>query len=270
MNDLAIFVDSYDANSDLWDNVFSIMDYYWKECCFQKYLVTNSRQYAKHNVKAIPVGKDTDWLVCTLKGLKQIEEPYVFFMFEDYYFSKAVTNDQFISIIHRMKKDSIFFYRLSLINGLDKSKTAVPVSKDFPYAINLQPAIWKKEILIQFLEEMRKEGVSTPWQFEFYFIDRQAKGNLPVKNGMVEGVLYDTRDIIGYQNAIIQGKWVRGVVKRYKNNHKILFTTGNRPYMSMKDEIWDSVKQFGHKIIPYRQRERIKKFLRRINIKFMR
>lgn len=270
MKELAIFVDSYDNNKDLWDNFFSIIDYYWPNCCYTKYLVTNTIQYTKHGVKSLCVGDNKDWLNCTLQGLKQLTEKFILFLFEDYYFSKIVSNDQFESIISCMEKENVFFYRLSLINGLNNSKPAVTIPESFPYVINLQPAIWNRAVLIDYLEEMKKTGVSTPWEFEYYFIDKANKKLLPTENTIVKGVLYDTRDIIGYQNAIIQGKWVRGVINKYKGIPELKISTGERKYMAFKDEVWNYIKQLGHLLLPYSKREEIKKVLKVAHFPFMR
>ena len=270
MENMAVFVDSFDGNSDLWDTFFGIMHYYWKDCSFKKYLVTNMMEYSKYEVNSIKVGDNTDWVNCTLEGLKKVPEKYIFFMFEDYFFSKNISNDQIKSILDTMRERDIFFYRLSLINGLDRTKDAVPISKDFPYVINLQPAIWERTTLIFWLENMKEQGLSTPWQFEFFFIDKANNYELPLDNGFIKGVLYDTRDIMGYQNAVIQGKWVRRVIRKYRSNPDIHIELGEREFMSCKNEVWDSIKQLGHVLIPYKKRESMKKALKKMNIKFMR
>ena len=270
MGDLALFVDSYDGNQDLWSNMFNIMNRYWPDCCFPKYLVTNIITFSDYGVQSIQVGEDRDWLRCTLEGLKRIEEKYIFFMFEDYYFSKKVNNNDLFEIVERMDREDIFFYRLSKINNMDLSKTAVKISAEFPYAINLQPAIWKREKLIEYLYEMQKKGVSTPWQFEFYFIDAHKRNSIPAEHGYVNGVLYDTRDLMGYKNAIIQGKWVRKVVNYYKRQKDIKLELGNRELMPLSAETWDAVKQLGHRYIRYDNREKLKRLLKRFHIKFMR
>lgn len=270
MNELAIFVDSYDGNHDLWDNFFTIMDHYWKDCAFKKYLVTNQQDYTAYNTTSLKVGPDTNWVYCTLNGLKQIEEEYILFLLEDYYFSKKINNYDFDRIIDTMKEKDCFFYRLSLINGLDKSKECVQINENFPYAINLQPAIWRRKSFIQYLETMREEGISSPWQFEFYFIRKAENKELLVVDGSFFGVLYDTRDLMGYKNAIIQGKWDRSVVSYFRNNTNLNIAFSQRQLMSLWEMTWDRIKVYGHKIIPYKRREKIKIWLKKLHFRFMR
>ena len=74
---------------------------------------------------------------------------------------------------------------------------------------------------------------------------------------------------MGYKNAIIQGKWVRHVVKFFKKEFGIIIDTGNRGYMSGSSELFDWIKQKGHVFLKYESRKRIKKGLSMIGLRFM-
>ncbi len=270
MNELAVFVDSYDANEDLWDNFFKVMNHYWPESKINKYLITNERIYNAYNVITINTGTATEWAVCTLKGLKSINEQYVFFMFEDYYFSKRVNDKLFLGIVDIMKERSVFFYRISPTIGMDRSKMYTKVLSENPYAISLQPAIWDRVKLIEILEQASHEGVKTPWQFEYYLTDRALENKNETEGAYVKGVLYDTRDIMGYKNAIIQSKWDCRVTNYYKRKTPINLNLGNRELMTKREMMWDELKQKSYSVFSYESRKIIKKVLKTINFKFMR
>lgn len=263
---LAIFIDSYDGNSDVWDNFFKVFDEYWSDCIFKRYLVTNIKDYKKENLNIIKCGENTEWFFCTLNALKKIEAKYIMFMLDDYYFSKKMKNEDLLEIVNTMDIEDVFFYRLSIRGDLDKRIKQHQIKTDFVYAINLQPAIWNRKKLIRFLELLHQKGCTSPWDFERYFINRFKKID---SVRIVKGVLYDTRDIMGYKNAIIQGKWVRHVLRYYEKNTDIRLDPGTRPFMSPKKELIDYLKRLSHSVLNYNMRNKIKIFLGKFGFKFM-
>ncbi len=264
---MAIFIDSYDGNSDIWENFFQVFNHYWPDCMYQRYLVTNKLEYKENNLICIKTGDNTDWVNCTLNALHAIKEEYILFLLDDYYFSKKISNADFEEIVEQMDKTSTFFYRLSLRQDLDRSPKYQPVYSDFYYAINLQPAIWKKNTFVELLTNAKDSGLKTPWEFEKSCIEILEADKSP--KHILEGVLYDTRDLLGYKNAIIQGRWVRKVIQYYNNKTTIKLKLGNRHYMKRIDELFDYIKTKGHKFFDYKRRKQIKKHLSKFGIKFM-
>lgn len=263
---LSIFVDSYDGNKDLWKSLFSIFDHFWPDCPYSRFLVTNNESFEWEKVDVIKTGDDLDWFTTTLIALKKVRTPYVWFFLDDYYFSKSINTTDIEEIIDYIDEKKIFFYRLSTINGLDKTKLRNNVRSDFVYAINLQPVIWNREKFIYFLEKLYNKGCRSPWEFERYFIKHFEKSK---DAKVISGVAYDTRDIMGYQNAIIQGKWVRHVVMLYKRKFNIIIDTGNRKYMSYTSELLDYIKRKGHSLLSYKSRKILKRMFKKIGFKFM-
>ena len=263
---LSIFVDSYDGNSDVWENYFKIFNYYWNDCKYPLYLVANEADYKYKNLKVLKVGKNREWFRCTLNALYEIDSKYIMFLLDDHYFSKKMKNEDVEEIISTMEEKQLFFYRLSPCGEVDVEKKRKKVMTSFVYAINLQPAIWERAVFINYLEQLVAMGCKTPWEFERYFIEKFSQSK---ENKEIEGVMYDTRDLMGYKNAIIQGKWVRHVLNYYNRNTELRLSPGKRPYMSVSSEIFDILKRFSHRFLDYEKRKRIKKIMSKIGIKFM-
>lgn len=263
---LSIFIDSYDGNSDIWQSFFNIFDFFWKDCPYQRYLVTNEKDCSEKNLTVIKTGREIDWFTTTLTALYKVKTKYVWLFLDDYFLSKKIDNSDIEEVIDYMENNNVFFYRLSLCGSLDKKITRRQITNDFYYAINLQPAVWEKEKFIYFLEKLQKEGCRTPWDFERYFIDYFKRQN---KGKTIEGVVYDNRDIMGYQNAIIQGKWVRRVLAYYKRKFGIIIHVNSREIMPFYAEVFDFIKGKAPLLFSCSQRIRIKALLEKIGFKFM-
>lgn len=266
MKELAIFIDSFDGHKDVWNNFFMIFDYFWPKCPYNRYLSTNEKDYERDNVTVVKVGKEVDWITTTLIALKSIKEKYVWLFHDDGFLSKKINDSDIEEIIDYMNKNNIFFYRLSLRKDLDKKYIRHEISSDFVYAINLQPAIWNTNEFIGYLEKLKVDGEKSPWDFERYFIEHFRNMKCVRK---IEGIAYDTRDLAGIKNAIIQGKWVRHVLNFYKKNYNIVINIGDRKLMPISAEFFDFLKRKGHSLFTYRMRSTIKYFLSKLGFKFM-
>lgn len=207
-NKLAIYVSSFDGCSDLWDIFFSIFFRFWGNCAFPIYLINNEMRYDHENVHVINSGPEINWFNRTLKTLKELNEDYVFFFLEDYFISKNVNNEDVDEIIDFMNNNSIYYYRISAVPALKTDQKRLNNSGNMKYPICLQPAIWKRKVLINILEEI---DAKSPWDFEYFYTSRY--GLTPKK---LEGVMYDTRDILGYKNGVLRGKWIPQTLRYYK------------------------------------------------------
>lgn len=266
MNDLAIFIDSFDGNSDVWPTFFRLFSTYWRDCQYNRYLISNSDSFSAENLTVIKTGSDRGWFTMTIKGLENVKEEYIFFLLEDYAFSKNIENLNFEDIVRRMEEENIYYYRLTRPSRFPADQSFVSVPESTPYPISLQPAIWNKTVFLETLKDIFSRGAKTPWEFEKTFIEKFRNGRDDVN---IEGIAYDTRDLLGYQNLIIQGKWDPRVIKFYKKQG-IAIDVGDRGYMPMKAVFWDGMKR--NKLIrslSNKSQVRIKKFLKKIGIDFM-
>lgn len=265
-NKLAVFIDSFDGMADVWPYYFQIFDRYWNQCILHRYLVTNNLEYKTANLECIRTGEDKNWFNMTYKALSYVREEYVFFMIEDDFMSEVADENELAKIVEYMDTEDIFFYRFTCPYNFPHDQGFLEVHGDVIYPISIQPAIWRRDKLLEFLLELRNNGCKSPWDFERYFIELYKDYN---KNTVIPGIRYDSRKLFGFTNGIIQGKWDPRIVKFYKKRG-IHIDTKTRGVMPFKKVFLDQVKR--NKLIrsmSFENQIKLKKFLKKIGIDFI-
>lgn len=260
-NTLAVYVSSFDGCSDLWDTFFMMLDKYWPDCDYNIYLVNNEKPFSHNKTKVINTGPEINWFNRTLKSLASINEKYIIFMLEDYFISKTINNEDIDEIIHFMDINYAYYYQLSKGNTKSKDKVRTSVSSKTEYPVSLQPAIWERQVLIEILKEIDGD---TPWDVENYFINKYEKSN-----EIIPGVYHDTRDLLGYKNGVLRGKWIPATLKYYKNLG-IDIDTGNREVMSNHKMRKYKLAVFFHKKMPKSIKRVGKKILKVFHFDYLR
>ena len=159
-----------------------------------------------------------------------------------------------------METENIYFYRLSEHSLGKKKNINQKVPKGVKYPISLQPAIWKKSELISILEEIKG---TTPWDFEYYFDNKKDNAN-----GYFDGILYDNRDILGYKNAVLRGKWIPRTLKYYQSLG-IDIDTSKRGILSNMAYSKFIIADFAGRILPNCIRTPIKKIFKYLEINYI-
>lgn len=232
-SNIAIFVNSFDGYQDLWDVFWDILDEYWRDCPFSKYLVTNEINYCREGIVTIQTGKEVNWFIRTQKAMDFIKEDYFIMFLEDYYPSKYIKTTDIIDIVNKMQTDNIYFYRLSPRKDFPKNKGCIVVPKGNEYPITLQLAVWKTSYFKRIVNELMEKGCKSPWDFERY-LKNNYKYCPPDHNGLLQGIRFDNRDIIGYKNGVLRGKWFPGV-RKYYEKRGFDFSKSKRDIMSKKE-----------------------------------
>lgn len=240
-NNMAIYVSSYDGCCDLWNPFFYLFHRFWDPCVFPIYLINNLLDYSDNKVKVINTGAEKDWFDRTIRSLKEINHKYILFMLEDYFLSKKVNNKDFIEIVEFMEKNQVYYYQLSNGNTKSHNSMRTAINAKSPYAISLQPAIWNRDVFIKILEEI--DG-KTPWDVEHYFVQKFDK-----KSGFITGAFCDTRDLLGYVNGVLRGKWILDTLNYYKKMG-IDIEVGNREVMSKSGMIKCNIASFVNRNFP--------------------
>lgn len=264
INDIAVFVNSFDGYCDLWDVFWDIFDKYGSDCPFRKYSVSNELDYIRPGVINIKVGEEVNWFERTIKAIKEVKEEFFILFLEDYFISKRIDFNEIQRITGRMKEEGIFFYRLSMRSGLPKNKSFVQIPANSDYPITLQLAIWKREVFERIVTELHNEGCSSPWDFELYL-----KNNYrycPPEDGMLSGIWFDTRDILGYKNGVLRGQWFPDIIKFY-SRQGIDFSKSERKIMSSVQLLRYKVICFVSSSFSKTSKERINSLLLKLKIK---
>lgn len=262
---LAVFVDSFDGYSDIWDSFFDIFNHFWKDCNYKIYLANNEKKYDKLSVNVINTGKETNWFSRTIIALENIKEDYILFMLEDYFISKPFYDEDINEILEHMQRDNLYFYKLSGTTDYALNKKFIAVKNTTNYPINLQLAIWERNEFIKILKLMREEGLKTPWDFEKYYVNKYKNDHV---EKIIDGIQYDTRDLLGYKNGVLQGKWIRDTLSFYKKLG-ININTENRDTMSYLESIKYNIKLFFSYKLKGKYKKKVKELLKCLGFKFM-
>lgn len=256
----AVYVSSYDGCVDLWGTFFSMIDRFWSDCQYPVYLINNEYSFEHDKVKVINTGPEVNWFKRTIVSLSNLNEKYIMFMLEDYLISKKIENEIIDEILSFMDDNGVYYYQLSVGNTKSKERIRTKVSAKTSYPVSLQPAIWEREKFLSILKEINGK---TPWDVEDYFT-RKYHG----KMDLIQGAYHDTRDILGYKNGVLRGKWIPSTLKYYKKLG-IKIDTGNREIMSARKMNKYRVAGFVHKKVPKGLKEIVKKMLRLLHFDYL-
>lgn len=261
---IAIFVNSFDEYSDLWDIFWDIFNKYWPDCSLKKYLVSNEIRYERKGIINIRTGKEVNWFERTIKAMKSVNEDYLVLFLEDYFLSKTVNFLDIYSIVERMEKEDIFFYRLSMREGFPKNQGFIVVPEGSDYPLTLQLAIWKKDVFVKIINELHDSGCKSPWDFEVYL--KNDYRYCPPINGILQGIRFDNRDILGYKNGVLRGRWFPDIRKFYIHQG-IDFSKSSRDIMPYLQNLRYKIICFISSNFSDNHKTKLKIFLTKLKIK---
>lgn len=190
-NKLSIIVVSCDKYSDLWDDVFSLLDIHWKDRPYRTYLATDTKPYEHDGVEVLHFGNIRQWMVCTRKAVENIDTPYVLFLMEDYFVindidTKVIEED--LKFMEENDADFINLHQKPYFLKEEDSHFVADTIRTIPnntrYGLDTAGAIWRKDF---FLEQLRRED-GDAWRFEAILVnDSMSEKGLPGK------LYFDTR-----------------------------------------------------------------------------
>jgi hypothetical protein len=255
MNTLSIVVLSCDAYSDLWEQYFYFLDYYWNDKSYNTFLVNNLKHFTKDGVEVVNPGNG-NWSSRVRFALNKIDSPYVFITLDDYFMSDRVDDEEIDDILSLMQRENIDYYQLEISAKKDYYKWnkfkdysyLYEIPKTRNYWVDTSVTIWKKDFLLELLGE----GDYSAWKFE---LDRNKDAKYPERY-KDKICLLDSRKLISISPMVVQGKFYPDSIKEMKKKgHNII--TGNRQVMSIKDVFNHKIKYyfanlpFGKKIFKY-------------------
>lgn len=162
---IATMIGSCDDYCFLWKN----FDTLFKKYCFfdtKKYLVTEDIKNFSTDYQIISPGK-LPWGARLLTCLNQIEEDYVFFILDDYYFNTIIDQtfiDNQIECMEKYSADKIIFHPgddlwWATLHSLEEDLSLFDLRSQ--YLNSVQPAIWRVDYLKKALLP-----IYNPWEFE--------------------------------------------------------------------------------------------------------
>jgi hypothetical protein len=149
---VAIVVSSCDAFFDAWRPFAFFFRKHWSDCPFPVFLIVNRLRVRSNFIQPITVGPDRDWAANMDVALKQVPQPYVLYLQEDYFLNGPVDREQLAAdFAYAFERDaaSFCFYGRSTLETdfvpLNDRFGIVP--KDSDGRTRLQVTLWKKDVL---------------------------------------------------------------------------------------------------------------------------
>jgi hypothetical protein len=149
---VAIVVSSCDAFFDAWRPFVFFFRKHWGDCPFPRFLIVNRLRIRSAFIQPITVGPDRDWAANMDVALKQITQPYVLYLQEDYFLNGPVNREQLAAdFAYAFERDaaSFCFYSRSELEPdfvpLNDRFGIVPRGSDG--RTRLQATLWKKAVL---------------------------------------------------------------------------------------------------------------------------
>lgn len=262
---MAIVVIGFDGYDDLWDDFFILFRRFWSECPYKVYLVNNEKKSEYEGVTVVNAGRDAEWSRKVQVALESVDEDYLCLMLEDFYIGKKVNTKVVEKALQLMVEDHIKYYKLKTFSNINTAeyrdyKYLHVLPKNLEYGISLQPGIWKKSFL--------KEKVGTEnynaWKFECDCIAEAKKGG----NALLEGCIYDDRNILEIQHGVVQGKYLPKALKYFEKQGYIL-NQQRRGAMQGKQYFVYRCKVFSNKYLPKVLKKKLKKIMNIFGMKFV-
>ena len=201
MKKIAVLIISCDKYSDLWSTCSKMFNLNWPDCPYEKFILTNDKEYSNNNFTNISVGKDIDWssnLKKALIVLKNRDYEYVFSMVEDYYFDDKINTHDFQEIAESFMLIKGNFLRMH--NAIDPKITKMmnpyfgKVENHTPYRQTCAFSLWRIEVL----DDLLVEGENA-WEFEKIGVSRGFS---------YEGFYANSKNMFKTINLVIKGKIV--------------------------------------------------------------
>lgn len=226
---LTVIVSSCDAFADCWEPFAYSLRKYWPYCPFSCRLITNFKSFEHAGLKAIQVGKDEGWAKNLIRVVETCNTPYILYIQEDNWLTNTVSTPTIIKYLQLLQSDQADYLRLypcpSPVLPCEYDQDLGELGADEQYRTSLQPAIWRKPILLDLINP-----AETAWQFETVGTARSRKYGrrfLSVRRFFNKGKPTH-KGIDCLCTAVHKGRWTRTAIE-YANLEGIKVDFSQRP-----------------------------------------
>ena len=166
---LTIFVSTCDSYSDLWIPFSKCLEKYVDLGC-EVIFVSESKKFDKY--QTITPGF-LPWGERNLIALNEVKTYYIFWLFEDYFFTKPLKKSVIINYLDFVINNDLDRLQISpnwqntdTYSFLNKHQQSPKfdykmIASTDPYSVSMQPSIWKKDYIKKLLHKNY-----SPWDFE--------------------------------------------------------------------------------------------------------
>ena len=252
---ISLVVSSCDQYSDLWPLFSYFFDKYWANCALDKYFLSNDTSCNLKGFKTLKVGKDKGWSANLIKGLYQINTPYVLILLDDVFINSNVDNKLFDNICNEfIENDGNYLKFLSHPKSKFKSRSEHynVLPKGSLYRSTAVFALWNKETLLQILRSNEN-----PWEFEI-------KGS--IRSDEFDNFFVVRKDFFQFIHSVVRGKFLNSAYKKIKEeDNKLLVLIKrdiNSPFYELRQRLVNLRHKIFYLVIPMKNRRRIRSMLK--------
>ena len=235
---LSLVISSCEAYSDLWDNHIALLRENWADRSIDAVIVTDKKHNSPYSdVEVFSSGESMEMPQRLSEYAKKCKTDYLLITLDDYYVDRPIDNEKILRAICIMEKYELDYFRFwpyphekKRIEGVEK---AFWIELEGNYKVNLYPAIWRKDFLLQTV----KEPLSA-WKYEVSLTE--IARSLMAKCGYSVNGEYHIVDVIR------KGKMLHPA-KRFLDSKGMIL---NRELISWKQEVKLRVLYYGKEIIP--------------------
>lgn len=207
-----ILVSSCDKYEDAWLPFFKILKEQWPDRPYPIVLNTESKSFSYEGMEIktfnlYNFGKNIPWGKRLIDTLKKIDTKYILFLLEDFYPLEKVKQERISECINWMEEDSniaVFSFYRTKGNNIRDNK--YPHFEKRPqigeYRLNCQPAIWRKDRLLNFIKPHE-----SPWDWEIWGSIRSKRYKDSFYSAIDGEPYIFTHSIVKY--GLRRGRWLK-------------------------------------------------------------
>jgi hypothetical protein len=206
---LAVIVSSFDGMDDLWEPFWTLFFRFWPNCPYQGYLIANTKQFHRREVRTIRVGDDRGWARNLRLALESLPNQHILYLQEDYLMNAPANSARIerLAEIHRAGGAicTYLYPRYQCRTPYPLGEGVDVVDMNLPFRVSLQAAIWDKAALLTLLRDDESQ-----WQFE-YRASKEARGLILTDRSKMTDP--SSWALPYFVTAVVRGKWVPGALK---------------------------------------------------------
>lgn len=238
---IAFLVVSCDKYSDLWAPFFTLLDKYWPNINYKKYLLSNNKNFFWPGVNQINIGEDISYSDNLLKCIDNIDEEWILLWLEDLFLSRPVNTAKLDRIISVFTKNESGYLKIAPDMPLSYTDDEIgELPKGIKYRSAIGATLYHKSTLRKLLSpgfsawDIDKSNLSDSLSDPFYAFSPESSKDLPIE----------------YINTLIRGKWSKPSIKFLKKEGFIDILE-NRDVESLYSWLYSVLYQFRLSLFKY-------------------
>lgn len=259
---LTIVIPAPDMNKEIVELYMSALEKNWTDCPYDIVWVNEEETLNNSRVLIINCGKNATFCERIATALRQIDSKYILLTMEDFVISNSVNTFNIEQLLECMEEYSYVFCKIGPSKLYKNAETNQKYSwikisqNNLSYGLSINCGLFEK----QYLENLIKDEKWGPWDFENFCL-------YLAQRGMLNGCVYDSRDILHIVHLISKGKIIRAGERKLIRNG-ILVSLGDKwNRQSIYEGIRDKVFSIMEIVIPQKNRKLAKSIAKKIGIK---